>query len=118
MQILTTISNFGAYKKSFTIEEQEFVFDFEFRKRTGSWYISVSNAQGEAIATGRRLSPGWTPFEFYDRPPLPLGLFLVTGPSDYAKNDLGDRLLIVFIPENEFPPAQTLIEPPRVFDAT
>jgi hypothetical protein len=115
MQILTTVSNFGAYRKNFTIEEQEFIFDFEYKKRTASWYVSLLSAEGEEIAAGRRLSPGWTPFEFYDRPPLPLGLFLVTGPNNYAKNDFGDRLLIIFVPENEIPPSQPLIEPPRVF---
>ena len=117
MQILTTLSNFGAYQKTFTLEEREFIFDFDFRKRTKSWYVSISTAEGEAIATGRRLSPGWTPFEFYNRPPLPLGLFLVTGPGNYAKNDFGNRLFIIFIPQEEIPPAQSLIEPPRVFNA-
>jgi hypothetical protein len=118
MQILTTISNFPAHSRSFTIDEGEFIFEFTYRKRTSSWYIDVLSAEGEPLASGRRLTPGWNPLDYYARPPLPLGVFLVTGPDNYAKNDLGERLLILYVPEAEIPEPPSLIPAPRVIDAT
>lgn len=76
---------------------------FTWRARTASWYVDFRQADGTAIALGRRLSPGWSPVAGLRSDALPDGVFLVFGPDDYERNDLGTALRLVYLPTEDLP---------------
>ncbi len=78
---------------------------FIYRDRTRSWYLDLFDAKDQPLAIGRRLSPQWGPLHGFSVPGAPDGIFVVIGPEDYQKADLGIDLTLVFVPRDEVPPA-------------
>lgn len=78
---------------------------FTYRDRSRSWYLDLHDADDVPLAVGRRLSPGWGPLHGLSVPGAPDGVFVVDGPDDYNKADLGADLRLVFVPRDELPDA-------------
>jgi hypothetical protein len=84
-----------------------------YRQRLASWYVDALDLDDTRIATGRRLSPGFLPFlglalETIDPPALPEDvIWYVVGPTDYAREDLGDTLGLIVFDLDEIPAAAT-----------
>lgn len=82
-----------------TLGERRFRMAFTWRARPASWYMDLYDAEGTALALGRRLSPGWSPIasaSLGERGPD--GTLYCRGPEDYERMDWGDTLVLVFIP--------------------
>lgn len=84
-----------------------------YRQRVAAWYVDAFDLDSNLIVAGRRLSPNFSPFlglalETIDPPSLPEDvLWIVRGPSPYAREDLGDTLNLITLGLDELPPPET-----------
>lgn len=90
-----------------TLGDRQYVCHFTWRRRLGSWHWTLETREGEPLWRGLRLSPGERPGLGRQGDRLPDGVFLVAGPDPYAREDFGDRLLVVFVPDDEIPEAES-----------
>lgn len=78
------------------LDGREYRLRFTWRRRVRSWYLSLFTAAGDPISIGNRLSPEFDPlFGELDGPP---GVILVRGPDPYERFDLGDDLVVLYVP--------------------
>lgn len=75
--------------------------DLTWRQRAGAWYLDLYTRGGSPIALGRRLDAGWAPLAGVTDERLPPGGLIAIGPSDYRRDDLGDRLRLIYFSEDE-----------------
>lgn len=82
-----------------------------YRERMSAWYMDLFDADGVALAVGRRVSPSYAPLlglglEGFN---LPRGRFLIfVGPVDpYAKEALSDTLDGILLTQEEVDAAQS-----------
>lgn len=74
-----------------------------YRERTASWYVDLFDRDGNPIATGRRMSPGWALLSAVGLPGAPEGVLYVRGADGYSRDELGRSLRLVFYPTSELP---------------
>lgn len=69
----------------------------DWMERAAGWYVSVSTASGDALATGKRLVPNWSPAASLvnDNGVVLLCVDLVGGRDTFSRHDLGDTVLLV-----------------------
>lgn len=85
-----------------TLGGSSFVLAFRWHARLRGWYMDVKLPDGTAVATGRRLSPGWGPVLGLTATGRPAGTLWVQGDRDpYERADLGDRLNVFYIGPDE-----------------
>lgn len=78
-----------------------------YRARTECWYVDIFDAAGTAIATGLRVSPGYSPIaglNLDSAPDYDGSALIVTGPDDYGRSDLGGALRLVFVDAEDITP--------------
>jgi hypothetical protein len=90
----------------------EYLLAFTWHPRAASWYLDLSTADGEAIVLGKRVVAEWDLLVRTKNPLRPRGVLLVTdtsgeGVDPVFQEDLGNRVRIVFIPDEEFGEAST-----------
>lgn len=78
-----------------------FYISLTWRERVAGWYLDVYDASGAPAALGRRLSARWSPTLTATDERLPPGAFVVVGPSEYVREDLGGDLLLTYVTEAE-----------------
>lgn len=104
-QIVTAFPSLPAFRQSVTFGEAQFSLRLTWRDRTASWYADLWAADGTAIWLGQRVSPDWALGLGLTPEGKPDGVFLVRGPADYDRLNLGDALKLVFYPTAELPAA-------------
>lgn len=73
-----------------------------WRQRLSAWYLNLYRSSDDApIALGRRICPGWSPLFENTNPLRPPGAFVIIGPEDYQRTDLGDRVQILYYTQEE-----------------
>lgn len=82
-----------AHRYRVTLSGVEFGLRFTFRDRTSSWYLDLFDVDGNPLALGRRLSPGYSPLLGVAVDRGPSGYLLVTGSDPYERE--GIRLFYV-----------------------
>lgn len=88
-----------ASRQSVILADTLYEVQLVYRRRSVSWYLSLWDLDGNLVAGGRRLTPGWAVnLGMVDGPD---GLLLVTGPEDYRRDDLGTRLRLTFYPRTD-----------------
>lgn len=75
--------------------------DLTWRDRARGWYLDLYTQDGAPIALGRRVTADWSPLHGTTDPRIPPGLLQAVGPDDYTREDLGDRLQLIYFTEEE-----------------
>jgi hypothetical protein len=70
-----------------TIEGTQYRFTFDYYPRLESWFLSIADSEGDPIATGRKLSPGWNPLIRDKDERLPDGAFYLSSTVDPVGRD-------------------------------
>ena len=86
------------------LDGTEYRITLTWRQRTRGWYMDLYDREGDPIAVGRRLVPGWSPTSGFVDDRLPPGAFVVAGPGEYQRDDLGERLRLLYYTASELAP--------------
>ncbi len=96
IEIIQTQQGASSYDQRVTLDGQAYLLELNWNGRAGSWYLSISDADGVTLLTSRKLStncPILRRFRFI--PELPPGEIMATEPAgaiDYAGyTELGPR---------------------------
>ena len=97
------IQDSAHYRESITINKILYSFRFDYYPRTDSWYMSLSDSQNTALATGRMLTTGWNPLVRDQDDRLPAGAFYVSSLVDPLGRDafLTNKASLVFFSPEE-----------------
>lgn len=72
-------------------------FEFRWRGRVEFWYFSMwVDDTGKPVTTGRAIQAGTAPLSGHGIENAPPGEILVTGPSNYDREDLGETLHVTY----------------------
>lgn len=96
---ITTFYDQPQHRQTVTLDGTEYQIRLTYRRRLASWYMDLYDAEGTAIALGRRLSPGWSPINGVIAEGGPPGLFLVKGVDPYKR----DEVELYYIPLAQIP---------------
>lgn len=102
-QIVTVFPEQPAFRQSLTLGDEQFSLRLTWRDRTAAWYADLWAADGTPVWLGQRLSPSWALGLGLAPAGKPDGLFIVRGPDNYDRLDLGNTLQLVFYPTDELP---------------
>jgi len=115
-KIITQRADLRKHRQKVTLDGTDYRIVLTWRQRQRSWYFDLYDADGDPIALGRRLSPGWSPVRGSTDERLPPGAFVVGGPEKYSRRDLGEDLLIRYFTEAEIAALPVPVE--EDFDVT
>lgn len=107
-KILAAYPELPSHVQTVTLGGAQYRVRFTFRGRCASWYADVYTRDGEPLALGRRLSPGWALLSAASIPGAPDGFLFVRGSDGYVRGDLGGSLRLVFYTASELPETATL----------
>lgn len=102
-QQLTLYPQLPASRQTVTLGGERFQLRFVWKERMSCWYMDVRTQTGGPLALGLRVSPLWSPLLGLKPEGGPTGHFYVRGHDGYAREDLGDTLLIRYYEESEIP---------------
>jgi hypothetical protein len=102
-QILTVHPTIPAERQTVTLGGARYDLRLTWRDRTASWYADLWDATGAPIWLGQRVTPGWGLGTGLVVAGEPDGIFVVRGPSDFERLDLGAAVKIAFYPTSELP---------------
>lgn len=98
---ITQRADLRKHRQRTTLDGTVYRITLTWRPRTRGWYMDLYDSQGDPIALGRRLNPGWPPLRGVVDERVPPGGFIVIGPDPYRRQDLGDDLQILYYTESE-----------------
>ena len=103
-QVLPFDSTDPHYTVTVPLEGARYVFCLDWNAREEAWYLSINDLENEPILSGLRIVADWTPlrrFHYLDN--IPPGEILILDTSgegmDPGRNDLGDRVLVLYFAE-------------------
>ena len=105
-QIVSVFPAQPALRQTLTLGDEQFSLRLTWRDRTYAWYADLWAADGTPIWLGQRVSAGWALGFGLEPEGKPDGVFLVRGPDEYDRMDLGNTLQLVFYPTDELPEAE------------
>jgi len=101
-QIIPTFQAQPKVSMIVTLGSERYSLTFTYRSRLNAWYLDISTVEGTALASGRRLSPGWDQlFGLVPAGGRPTGHLFVRGSDPYTREMLGDRVLPVYYSPDE-----------------
>lgn len=100
-KIITQRADLRKQRQRVELDGLFFEIALTWRTRPKAWYMDLYDQDGQPVALGRRLSPGWAPLRGVSDRGVPDGSFIVKGLRDYSRTDLGDTLLLVYYTEDE-----------------
>lgn len=65
--------------------------------QTGAWYVDVLDADGQAVSSGCRITPGVPIVYDVTAPGLPPGVMYAAGPDPYWRTELGGDLQVLYL---------------------
>lgn len=101
-QILATFPSQPDTTQTVTLGDVQIRVRIYWRERLGAWYVDLLSLDGTAIATGRRVSPGWDMLTGL-LSGLPAGHLFVEGSDPYTREMLGERVNLVYYTADEIP---------------
>lgn len=102
-QIAAAYPDLPAFSQALTLGDVQYKLRLTWRERLGAWYADLWTAAGVEVWLGQRVSTGWGLALGLSPVDKPDGIFLVRGPSEYARGDLGGSVQLVFYPTDELP---------------
>lgn len=98
---LSTFPALPASIQTVTLEDEQFRVRLTWRHRCQAWYMDLYALDETPLLLGRRLSAGWSPNAGLVIENGPAGYFLVRGLDDYAREDLGANLRLLYYTSDE-----------------
>lgn len=99
--ILPANSDAPYYDFDVDLEGSSYTFEFYWNARSAAWFLTVYDATGDAIVAGRRVVLGVPLFGRSVDTRLPPGFLIAidtgTTEEDPGRNDLGTRVVIVYV---------------------
>lgn len=92
---------FPQHGYTMALDQVQYKFEFTYRPRTEAWYVNISDADGNALASGRKLSVGWGPILGLILEKQPSGILYVRGPVEYTQEQWGTELELLRILQSE-----------------
>ncbi len=103
--VLQLDSQHEYYENEFTLDGEGFRILARYNIRIDSWMINLYQSDGTAIATGRRVTVGNFLFPWLTGRNRPAGQLMALDTSDEdsdpGRNDLGERVIIVYLDADE-----------------
>jgi hypothetical protein len=107
--ILPGYPNLPEHSYVVTLGEARYRVTLIWRERPASWYMDLHTQDGTELVLGKRLAPGWSPLAGADLGEhAPDGLLYCRGPDNYSRMDLGDTLVLVYVPQEDIDAATTV----------
>ncbi len=107
-QILPTFPDQPQVTMTVTLDSTQYQIRFTWRSRLRAWYWDLYTLGGTALASGRRLSPGWDQlFGLYPESGRPPGYLFCRGIDPYNQDMLGNLVLPVYYTLSEVPAPST-----------
>jgi hypothetical protein len=97
---LNTFQQIPAHTQTVTLGDTVYRLRLIWRDRLDAWYADLFEQDGTPIRTGKRVSAEWVLFHG-EMEAKEDGMIYVYGPDDYDRNDLGENLLILYVPKDE-----------------
>lgn len=76
-----------------------------WNERSAGWFLDLSTADGAPLLLGLRIVPDWDLTGRFTDPRLPAGRMVAVDTSGQGlppgRDDLGGRVVVVFVPEGE-----------------
>jgi len=88
-----------------TLGETQNQLRVTWRERLNAWYADLYTSGMVPIWLGQRVSTQWALGLGLQPESKPEGIFLVRGPAEYVRENLGSSVQIVFYPADELPAA-------------
>ena len=89
-----------------TLAGVDYVVGFQWSQRAGKWYLSLADADGNAIASSRLITTGWRLLRGVTdsrRPPGDLVCVDTLGQGwDPGFSDLGGRFVLLYLDPSDF----------------
>jgi len=74
-----------AYRRTYTLDDVEVSLGFRWHPRLSGWYLTVYDADGVEVSTGRRLEPGGDLIPDRTAGTLPPGRLVCVGSIDLTR---------------------------------
>lgn len=106
---LPVFPEFAAFQYTATIDGAEYLLRWQWVERAASWYFDILETDETPILLGRRVAVSWSLNLRAKDSRLPDGVFFVVDVSGEnaeirTRDELGERVRVLFIPRDEFPP--------------
>lgn len=97
------IQSTAHYQDRISIDEVEYLIRLDYYTRLESWYMSISDTDGNILTRTRKLTVGWNPMVRDKAEVLPTGVFYVSSTIDpVGKNGFTDgSASLVYFDEEE-----------------
>jgi hypothetical protein len=103
--VLPVTAEAHAYEFSCTLEGRTYSFEFIWNDRSGAWFLTIRDTDGNDLAAGRRVVLGANLLGRSSNAALPPGVLLAVDTSrtdtEAGRDDLGARVKIVYIESEE-----------------
>lgn len=105
MVVIPTRSDSPSFVETVSIGDTTYRLAFSWNEREGFWYMDISTDDDDPILLGLKLVANWELMRRFADERLPDGQILVLDQSgrdeDPGRNDLGDRVILVFATNDE-----------------
>ena len=98
---LSAYPTLPCFTQTVTLGAAKYRVRLTWKERCAGWYIDLMKVDGTLIFAGLRVAAGWGPFLGLSSADAPTGRFLVSGPKEYQRADLGDALQIRYFDADE-----------------
>lgn len=105
IQRIATFPDEGQFSEQVVLGDTTYRLRFTYRTRQSAWYLDVYAEDGSAIRLGRRLNVKTLPMAGVVGSGMNGILYVPGGPERYVQADLGERLLLFYVPADDLPDA-------------
>jgi len=99
--VVPTANRNPHFEQETTLDGVRFILNFHWNSVSGSWFMSVSDIDGEPIISGRRMSANWSMLARSADSRRPAGELIVIDTSgsgvDPSFDELGERVLLSYL---------------------
>lgn len=103
--LLPTRTDLARYSFDLDLDDVKCTYAFEWNDRDSGWYLSITDANSNALLSGRRVVIGYPLIGRYRDARLPPGEFVAIDTSsqdvEAGYSDLGDRVHLIYLTRAE-----------------
>jgi len=108
MIVIPTDATAASYSEVVTLGGSDFNLTFNWNEREGFWYMDIADAASEPILSGLKIVADWDLTSRFTDSRLPDGRIITIdqtgGGADPGRDDLGGRVLLIFVETSELIP--------------
>ena len=105
--LIPTRTDAPRYSIRVDLDGDRFVLNFEWNDRALGWFLDIDNEAGERLISGVRISVNFPILNRYVIDGLPKGILIALDSTaagiDPLREDLGDRVRLVYFPVADLP---------------